>query len=134
MPKDSKQLYSNYDTIPSALFKSIIDSNEVRKDFVSEDILSKNPETIGVYRLVMKKGSDNFRKSAIFDVINNLKEKGANIVIYEPNLDGEDFEGMKLIGNLDDFKKVDLIIANRVEDDLKDVEDKLYTRDLFERD
>ena len=82
----------------------------------------------------MKKGSDNFRKSAICDVINNLKEKGANIVIYEPNLDGEDFEGMKLIGNLDDFKKVDLIIANRVEDDLKDVEDKLYTRDLFERD
>lgn len=134
LPKDSKQLYSNYDTIPSALFKSIIDSNEVRKDFVSEDILAKNPETIGVYRLVMKKGSDNFRKSAIFDVINNLKEKGANIVIYEPNLDGEDFEGMKLIRNLDDFKKVDLIIANRVEDDLKDVEDKLYTRDLFERD
>lgn len=134
LPKDSKQLYSNYDTIPSALFKSIIDSNELRKDFVSENILAKNPETIGVYRLVMKKGSDNFRKSAIFDVINNLKEKGANIVIYEPNLDGEDFEGMKLIRNLDEFKKVDLIIANRVEDDLKDVEDKLYTRDLFERD
>lgn len=134
LPKDSKQLYSNYDTIPSALFKSIIDSNEVRKDFVSENILAKNPETIGVYRLVMKKGSDNFRKSAIFDVINNLKEKGANIVIYEPNLEGEDFEGMKLIRNLDEFKKVDLIIANRVEDDLKDVEDKLYTRDLFERD
>ena len=134
LPKDSKQLYSNYDTIPSALFKSIIDSNELRKDFVSENILDKNPETIGVYRLVMKKGSDNFRKSAIFDVINNLKEKGANIVIYEPNLDGEDFEGMKLIRNLDEFKKVDLIIANRVEDDLKDVEDKLYTRDLFERD
>lgn len=134
LPKDSKQLYSNYDTIPSALFKSIIDSNEVRKDFVSEDILAKNPETIGVYRLVMKKGSDNFRKSAIFDVINNLKEKGANIVIYEPNLDGEDFEGMKLIGNLDDFKKVDLIIANRLDDDLKDAEDKLYTRDIFERD
>ena len=106
----------------------------MRKDFVSENILAKNPETIGVYRLVMKKGSDNFRKSAIFDVINNLKEKGANIVIYEPNLDGEDFEGMKLIRNLDEFKKVDLIIANRVEDDLKDVEDKLYTRDLFERD
>lgn len=134
LPKDSKQLYSNYDTIPSALFKSIIDSNELRKDFVSENILSKNPETIGVYRLVMKKGSDNFRKSAIFDVINNLKEKGANIVIYEPNLEGEDFEGMKLIRNLDEFKKVDLIIANRIDDDLKDVEDKLYTRDIFERD
>ena len=134
MPKDSKQLYANFDKIPSALFKSIIDSNEVRKDYVSEDILAKNPETIGVYRLVMKKGSDNFRKSAIFDVINNLKKKGANILIYEPNLDGDDFEGMKLVRNLDDFKKVDLIIANRVEDDLKDVKNKLYTRDLFERD
>lgn len=134
LPKDSKQLYANFDKIPSALFKSIIDSNEVRKDYVSEDILAKNPETIGVYRLVMKKGSDNFRKSAIFDVINNLKAKGANIVIYEPNLEGDDFEGMKLVRNLDDFKKVDLIIANRVEDDLKDVKSKLYTRDLFERD
>ena len=134
LPKDSKQLYANYENIPSALFKSIIDSNEVRKDFVSEDILAKNPQTIGVYRLVMKKGSDNFRKSAIFDVINNLKSKGANLVIYEPNLDGDDFEGMKLIRSLDDFKKVDLIIANRVEDDLKDVKSKLYTRDLFERD
>lgn len=134
LPKDSKQLYANYENIPSALFKSIIDSNEVRKDFVSEDILAKNPQTIGVYRLVMKKGSDNFRKSAIFDVINNLKSKGANLVIYEPNLDGDDFEGMKLIRNLEDFKKVDLIIANRVEDDLKDVKNKLYTRDLFERD
>ena len=134
LPKDSKQLYANYENIPSALFKSIIDSNEVRKDFVSEDIISKKPQTIGVYRLVMKKGSDNFRKSAIFDVINNLKKKGANIVIYEPNLDGEDFEGMKLIRDLEDFKEVDLIIANRVEDDLKDVKNKLYTRDLFERD
>lgn len=134
LPKDSKQLYANFENIPSALFKSIIDSNEVRKDFVSEDILAKNPKTIGVYRLVMKKGSDNFRKSAIFDVINNLKAKGANIVIYEPNLDGDDFEGMKLIRDLEDFKKADLIIANRVEDDLKDVKNKLYTRDLFERD
>lgn len=134
LPKDSKQLYANFENIPTALFKSIIDSNEVRKDFVSEDIISKKPQTIGVYRLVMKKGSDNFRKSAIFDVINNLKKKGANIVIYEPNLDGDDFEGMKLIRDLEDFKKFDLIIANRVEDDLKDVKDKLYTRDLFERD
>lgn len=134
LPKDSKQLYANFENIPTALFKSIIDSNEVRKDFVSEDIISKKPQTIGVYRLVMKKGSDNFRKSAIFDVINNLKKKGANIVIYEPNLDGDDFEGMKLVRDLEDFKKVDLIIANRVEDDLKDVKDKLYTRDLFERD
>ena len=134
LPKDSKQLYANFENIPSALFKAIIDSNELRKDYVSSDILSKNPKRIGVYRLVMKKGSDNFRKSAIFDVINKLKESGADIVIYEPNLEGDDFEGMKLIRDLEDFKEADLIIANRVEDDLKDVKDKLYTRDLFERD
>lgn len=134
LPKDSKQLYANFENIPSALFRAIIDSNELRKDYVSSDILSKNPKRIGVYRLVMKKGSDNFRKSAIFDVINKLKESGADIVIYEPNLEGDDFEGMKLIRDLEDFKEADLIIANRVEDDLKDVKDKLYTRDLFERD
>ena len=134
LPKDTKQLYANYGDIPTSIFKAIIDSNELRKTYVSDDILLKNPETIGIYRLVMKKGSDNFRKSAIFDVIKNLKKKGANIVIYEPNLAGDYFEGMKLIRDLDEFKKVDLIIANRVDDDLEDVRYKLYTRDLFERD
>lgn len=134
LPKDTKELYANYGDIPTAIMRSIIDSNEVRKDFVASDILAKNPETIGIYRLVMKKGSDNFRKSAIFDVINNLKEKDANIVIYEPNLEGESFEGMKLIRNFEEFKKVDLILANRLEDELKDVEDKVYSRDLFNRD
>ncbi len=134
LPKDTKELYANYADIPTAIMRSIIDSNEVRKDFVASDILAKNPETIGIYRLVMKKGSDNFRKSAIFDVINNLKEKDANIVIYEPNLEGESFEGMKLIRNFEEFKKVDLILANRLEDELKDVEDKVYSRDLFNRD
>lgn len=134
LPKDTKELYANYGDIPTAIMRSIIDSNEVRKDFVASDILAKNPETIGIYRLVMKKGSDNFRKSAIFDVINNLKEKDANIVIYEPNLEGESFEGMKLIRDFEEFKKVDLILANRLEDELKDVEDKVYSRDLFNRD
>ena len=134
LPKDTKELYSNYGDIPTAIFRSIIDSNEVRKDFVSSDILAKNPKTIGVYRLVMKKGSDNFRKSAIFDVINNLKENGANIVIYEPNLEGKSFEGMKLIRDFEEFKKVDLILANRLEEELKDVENKVYSRDLFNRD
>ncbi len=134
LPKDTKELYANYGDIPTAIMRSIIESNEVRKDFVASDILAKNPETIGIYRLVMKKGSDNFRKSAIFDVINNLKEKDANIVIYEPNLEGESFEGMKLIRDFEEFKKVDLILANRLEDELKDVEDKVYSRDLFNRD
>lgn len=134
LPKDTKELYANYGEIPTAMMRSIIDSNEIRKDFVASDIIAKNPEIIGVYRLVMKKGSDNFRKSAIFDVINNLKEKGANIVIYEPNLEGESFEGMKLIRDFEEFKKVDLILANRLEDELKDVETKVYSRDLFNRD
>lgn len=134
LPKDTKELYANYGEIPTAMMRSIIDSNEIRKDFVASDIIAKNPEIIGVYRLVMKKGSDNFRKSAIFDVINNLKEKGANIVIYEPNLEGESFEGMKLIREFEEFKKVDLILANRLEDELKDVETKVYSRDLFNRD
>lgn len=134
LPKDTKELYANYGDIPTAIMRSIIDSNEVRKDFVASDILAKNSETIGVYRLVMKKGSDNFRKSAIFDVINNLKKKNANIVIYEPNLEGESFEGMKLIRDFEEFKKVDLILANRLEDELKDVADKVYSRDLFNRD
>ena len=134
LPKDTRELYANYGEIPTAMMRSIIDSNEIRKDFVASDIIAKNPEIIGVYRLVMKKGSDNFRKSAIFDVINNLKEKGANIVIYEPNLEGESFEGMKLIRDFEEFKKVDLILANRIEDELKDVETKVYSRDLFNRD
>lgn len=134
LPKDTRELYANYGEIPTAMMRSIIDSNEIRKDFVASDIIAKNPEIIGVYRLVMKKGSDNFRKSAIFDVINNLKEKGANIVIYEPNLEGEYFEGMKLIRDFEEFKKVDLILANRLEDELKDVETKVYSRDLFNRD
>ena len=134
LPKDTRELYANYGEIPTAMMRSIIDSNEIRKDFVASDIIAKNPEIIGVYRLVMKKGSDNFRKSAIFDVINNLKEKGANIVIYEPNLEGESFEGMKLIRDFEEFKKVDLILANRLEDELKDVETKVYSRDLFNRD
>lgn len=134
LPKDTRELYANYGEIPTAMMRSIIDSNEIRKDFVASDIIAKNPEIIGVYRLVMKKGSDNFRKSAIFDVINNLKKKGANIVIYEPNLEGESFEGMKLIRDFEEFKKVDLILANRLEDELKDVETKVYSRDLFNRD
>lgn len=134
LPKDTKQLYSNFRDIPQALFKAIIDSNEIRKDTISQDILESKPRSIGVYRLIMKKGSDNFRKSAIFDIINKLKEKGQDIIIYEPNLDGDRFLGMELTKDLDEFKKVDLILANRVEDDLSDVKDKVYTRDIFKRD
>ena len=134
LPKDTKQLYANFTGIPNALFKAIIDANDIRKDYISKNIMDKKPNLIGIYRLVMKKGSDNFRKSAIFDVIENLKKAGANLIIYEPNLDGDKFEGMKLVNDLEDFKKADLILANRFEDELKDVKDKVYTRDLFNRD
>ena len=134
LPKDTKQLYANFAGIPNALFKAIIDSNDIRKDYLSKDIMDKKPNLIGIYRLVMKKGSDNFRKSAIFDVIENLKKEGANLIIYEPNIDGDDFEGMKVVNNLEDFKKADLILANRLEDELIDVRERVYTRDLFNRD
>ena len=134
LPKDTKQLYANFAGIPNALFKAIIDANDIRKDYLSRDIMDKMPNLIGIYRLVMKKGSDNFRKSAIFDVIENLKKEGANLIIYEPNIDGDDFEGMKVVNNLEDFKKADLILANRLEDELIDVRDRVYTRDLFNRD
>ena len=134
LPKDTKQLYANFTGIPNALFKAIIDANDIRKDYISQDIMDKKPNLVGIYRLVMKKGSDNFRKSAIFDVIENLKKAGANLIIYEPNIEGDKFEGMKLVNNLEEFKKADLILANRFEDELKDVKDKVYTRDLFNRD
>ena len=109
LPKDTKQLYANYEGIPSAIFKAIIDSNDLRKDFIAKDILSKNPKTVGIYRLTMKKGSDNFRKSAIFDVIKKLKEAGQEIIIYEPKLEEDYFYEMKVEKDLEDFKKVDLI-------------------------
>ena len=134
LPKDTKQLYANFDGIPNSLFGAIVDSNQVRKDFISQDILAKKPKLVGVFRLVMKKGSDNFRKSAIFDLINKLKEAGQEIIIYEPNLEGQSFEGMKLVNNLEKFKKADLILANRIEDDLVDIKDRVYTRDIFNRD
>lgn len=134
LPKDTKQLYANYEGIPSAIFKAIIDSNDLRKDFIAKDILSKNPKTVGIYRLTMKKGSDNFRKSAIFDVIKKLKEAGQEIIIYEPKLEEDYFYEMKVEKDLEDFKKVDLILANRLEDELRDVEDKVYSRDIFKRD
>lgn len=134
LPKDTKQLYANFEGIPNSLFGAIVDSNQVRKDFISQDILAKKPKLVGVYRLVMKKGSDNFRKSAIFDLINKLKEAGQEIIIYEPNLEGDSFEGMKLVNNIEEFKKADLILANRIEDDLADIKDRVYTRDIFNRD
>lgn len=134
LPKDSKQLYSNFKDVPNSMFGAIIESNQIRKDFVSEQILKSNPKSVGIYRLVMKKDSDNFRKSAIFDVIENLKNKNIEINIYEPTIDDDSFEGLKIQNDFDKFKENDIIVANRIDDKLKDVEDKVYSRDLFKRD
>lgn len=134
LPKDTKQLYANFKDVPNSMFGAIIDSNKIRKDFVSQSILDKNPKTVGIYRLTMKTNSDNFRKSAIFDVIENLKKEDINIIVYEPSLDEDEIEGLKIVNDLDEFKKSDLIVANRVEDELKDVKEKVYSRDIYKRD
>ena len=133
LPKDSKQLYANFENVPNAMFGAVIDANQIRKDYISDRILRDKPKTVGIYRLVMKKDSDNFRKSAIFDVINNIKNQ-TQIIIYEPNIDEDYFEGLKIENNLDDFKKANIIVANRLDDELLDVKDKVYTRDIFNKD
>jgi nucleotide sugar dehydrogenase len=133
LPKDTKQLYANFKDVPNAMFGSIIESNKIRKDYISQRILRNNPKIVGIYRLIMKKDSDNFRKSAIFDVINNIKEK-TDVVIYEPNIKDQTFEGLKVIDDLKQFKKSDIIVANRLDDKLEDVKDKVYTRDIFNKD
>ena len=134
-PKDTKQLLANYKGIPENLIEAIVKSNETRKDHIADMVLAKNPNIIGVYRLTMKSGSDNFRASAIQGVIERLKKSGKEIIIYEPTLKTDEFNGCKVEKNLDSFKeKCDVIITNRVEESLKDVENKVYTRDVFARD
>ena len=133
LPKDSKQLYANFENVPNAMFGAVIDANQIRKDYISDRILKDNPQTVGIYRLVMKKDSDNFRKSAIFDVISNIKDK-SEVIIYEPNVDDEYFEGLKVVNDLDKFKNSDIIVANRLDEELRDVAEKVYTRDIFNKD
>lgn len=132
LPKDSKQLLANYDKVPNNLIQAIVDANRTRKDFISEQILSKKPKKVGIYRLVMKSGSDNFRQSAIQGIMKRIKAKGIEVVVYEPVLEEETFYHSKVNNDLDSFKnEVDVIIANRITDDIKDVTDKVYTRDLY---
>lgn len=134
LPKDTKQLLANYNQIPQNLIKSIVDSNATRKEYIVKSILNKGVKTVGIYRLVMKKGSDNFRQSAIFDIIKGLQKANIKINIYEPKM-SNDIEGCITINDLDKFKNdSEIIIANRYEECLKDVEEKLYTRDIFKRD
>jgi UDPglucose 6-dehydrogenase len=132
LPKDTKQLLANYADVPSNIIRAIVDSNTTRKDFISDSILARKPKTVGIYRLVMKTGSDNFRASAIQGVMKRIKAKGVEVVIYEPVFEGDDFFSSRVIKDLNDFKYMcDVIIANRKSDALADVISKVYTRDLF---
>ena len=135
LPKDSKQLKANYKDVPENIISAIVESNRTRKDHIANMILSKNPKIVGVYRLTMKSGSDNFRASAIQGVMKRIKAKGIEVVVYEPTLNEDNFFNNRVIKDLDEFKKIsDVIIVNRLDDNVKDVKDKVYTRDLFTRD
>ena len=132
LPKDTKQLLANYRDVPQNLIHAIVESNRTRKDFIADDILRRAPKTVGVYRLVMKTGSDNFRASSVQGVMKRLKAKGIKVVVYEPVLQADDFFGSEVVRDLDRFKQqCDVIVANRQTADLADVRDKVYTRDLF---
>ena len=134
-PKDTKQLKANFSDVPNNIIDAIVDANETRKTFITKQILKRNPKTVGIYRLIMKSGSDNFRSAAVGDIIKKLQENNIEIVIYEPVLLEGSFEGLKVIKDLDDFKNIsDVIVANRVEDELLNVVKKVYTRDIFHSD
>lgn len=135
LPKDTKQLLANFKDVPNNLIRAIVDANSTRKDFIASQILKNNPQVVGVYRLVMKQGSDNFRASAIQGIMKRIKAKGIEVVVYEPYLKEEEFYHSKVIKSLSEFKKVsDVIVANRMVDEIRDVESKVYTRDLFGKD
>jgi len=132
LPKDTKQLLANYRDVPQNLIHAIVESNRTRKDFIADDILRRGPRTVGIYRLVMKAGSDNFRASSVQGVMKRLKAKGIQVVVYEPVLEQDDFFGSEVVHDLERFKQqCDVIVANRQTEELADVSDKVYTRDLY---
>ena len=135
LPKDTKQLRANYQDVPSSLIGAIVDANATRKDFIADAICAKNPKIVGIYRLVMKSGSDNFRASAIQGIMKRIKAKGVEVIVYEPVLKEDSFFNSQVITNLNEFKSLsDVIVANRVSDEIRDVEGKIYTRDIFNND
>jgi UDPglucose 6-dehydrogenase len=135
LPKDTKQLRANYADIPNSIISAIVDANSTRKDFIADSILDRKPKVVGIYRLVMKTGSDNFRASAMQGIMKRIKAKGIEVIVFEPGLDCDTFFNSKVILNLAEFKSLaDIIVTNRMVDELSDVKDKVYTRDLFGND
>jgi UDPglucose 6-dehydrogenase len=132
LPKDTKQLRANFADVPNSIIGAIVDANTTRKDFIADSILKRNPKVVGIYRLIMKTGSDNFRASSIQGIMKRLKAKGIEVVVYEPVLKEDEFFHSKVVKNLDEFKaSCEVIVSNRMVDEIKDVSDKVYTRDLF---
>jgi UDPglucose 6-dehydrogenase len=135
LPKDTKQLLANYQAVPQTLIGAIVGTNSTRKDFVAQDILARKPRTVGVYRLVMKAGSDNFRASSVLGIMKRIKAKGVNVLVYEPGMSESEFFRSRVIKDLESFKREsDVIVANRMTDQIRDVAHKVYTRDLFGQD
>lgn len=135
LPKDTKQLLANYKDVPQNMIEAIVKSNDTRKQHIADMILDRNPKTVGIYRLTMKSGSDNFRASAIQSIISIIRGKGVEVIIYEPTLKQDEFEGIKVENDLDNFKNIsDVILANRYNEELEDEKHKVYTRDIFSRD
>lgn len=133
LPKDTKQLLANYQDVPNNLIHAIVESNSTRKDFIANQVIAQKPDVVGIYRLVMKEGSDNFRQSSIQGIMKRIKAKGIEVVVYEPVLEEDEFYNSKVIADLDEFKAMsDIIISNRKNEELADVEKKLYTRDLYQ--